>query len=196
MALIFHDVIAEEAVIGVWKIEEDEKEVLSQHPHLAEIVKNYSRPERRMEKLSAYLLLYSLQADAQLLIGHNPDGKPLLDGWHISVSDTRGFVAVVLSKTNSVGIDIEFISNRVDRIAKRFIRPDEMADNTMKRLLTWSVKEAVYKYCSEEHLDYFDMRLHPFDLSQNGIIEVDNLKNNTTLRVRYIVTSDYVLAYL
>ena len=196
MALIFRDEIAGEAVIGIWKIEEDENEVLSRYPHLADIVKPYARSERRMEKLAAYLLLYSLQTDAHLLISHNAEGKPLLDGWHISVSDTRGFVAVILSKTRHVGIDIEFVSNRVDRIANRFIREDELAVNTMSRLLTWSVKEAFYKCFSEEHLDYFDMRLHPFELAQEGVIETDNLKSGSTHRVRYIVTPDYVLTYI
>ena len=38
---------------------------------------------------------------------HNEDGKPMVEGYHISITHTIGYVAVILSQNYEVGIDIE-----------------------------------------------------------------------------------------
>ena len=100
---------------------------------------------------------------------------------------------MLLSTSEQVGLDIEYRSDRVERIASRFIRPDEMADSTDKKLLLWSAKEAVYKLFSEDNLLFFDMRATAIG---NGQLRLENLKRNIVVDVCYEFTDDYVLTYV
>src|SRR3712207_4185043 len=62
-------------------------------------------PSRRLEMLAVYRLLAHMTGRCDLLIGHDGNGKPLLDGWHVSVSHTRGWAALMLSRGGEVAID-------------------------------------------------------------------------------------------
>lgn len=60
---------------------------------------------------------------------------------------------MILSPASAVGIDIERYSSRVDRVASRFLRDDEVVlpfrgETLWSLLLHWSAKETVYK-CME-----------------------------------------------
>ena len=89
-------------------------------------------------------------------IGYEDSGKPyLVDGsFYISISHTKGYVAVILSSEVPVGIDIEQYGKRIHKVIDRFIRPDEQVgsyqgDITWGLLLHWSAKETVFKYMKD-----------------------------------------------
>ena len=100
---------------------------------------------------------------------------------------------MILSQTRPVAVDIEYLSDRVNKIAHKFIRPDETAVDTMSRLIHWSVKETVYKYFSDEDLQYFEMRLQ--DVTSDKC-KVENLKTKKTVEAKFVINSSYVLSYL
>lgn len=184
--------------LGVWKIQETEAEFYHLYPSLypfsKELSSRYHNECRRVEFLAVRALVHEMAPDTDIDIQHNSTGKPLLPGWNISISHTRGFAAVILSQESVVGVDIEYFSDRVKRVASRFIRPDEMALDLPHQLIHWSAKETVYKYDSEEDLRYKEMRLEPFQLS-DGYCLVDNLKSQWKVKVFFEVTSDYVLTF-
>lgn len=150
---------------------------------------------RRLETLAVYRLLAHMTGRHDLLIGHDANGRPMVEGWQASVSHTRGWAALMLSRSCAVAVDIEYVSDRVNRIAPRFIRPDENADSLFGRLVHWSAKEAVYKLLSAEHLQYFEMRLRPFTLLEKGRVEVEDLKDPKMVEVSYEATPAFVLTY-
>lgn len=154
-----------------------------------------SSAARRCETLAVYALLDYMLGCNDLLIGHDKSGKPVLPGWEISVSHTKGWAALILSKTKRVAVDIEYMSDRVSRVADRFIRSDENSDGLHVQLVNWSAKETVYKFLHEENLQYFEMRLRPYCLDVQGRVEVEDLKNAKTVGVDYEINSDYVLTY-
>lgn len=149
---------------------------------------------RKIERLVTYQLLNALTGLDQVEIKHDKAGKPLIDGYEISLSHTRGWAAMIISEHYQTGIDVEYISDRVNRVASRFIRSDEDCEGLEKRLVNWCAKEALYKMRSAEHLQYFDMRLHPFSLS-NGFVNTDDLKRGDTVRIDFEHTADYVLTW-
>ncbi len=166
--------------------------------------------KRLKEELCVYALLTAMTGNDHLVIGHEPSGKPQLEGWSISISHTRGWVAIILSTGFQVGIDIEYTSDRVGKVVDRFIREDEQRDTLSQQLINWSAKETVYKLFSEQKLDYFDMRLHSLPseidlvldgkahVAKDGVegsVMVDVLKTNGAVAVHYELTSDYVLTY-
>ena len=79
-------------------------------------------------------------------------------------------------------------------ITHKFIRKDEIAPDIDSQLINWSVKETVYKYFSEQSLQYFDMKLMPFEEFENTK-RVFNLKMNSYLDVYYELNDKYVLTY-
>lgn len=123
------------------------------------------------------------------LVEHNEDGKPMIEGYHISISHTLGYVAVILSRDYEVGVDIEYISDRVNRISSRFLRDDEVFADTTDKLIAWCAKETMYKLFSSEHLALKDIKVDP----QSCL--VTNMKRNITLQFQCECSSKYILTY-
>lgn len=182
-------------LLGCWKVEESYEELISHFGHLEKVVSRYKNLNRRRDKLCVYALLYQMTGDTSLIISHNDDGKPFIEGWNISISDTKGYVAVMISRNERVGVDIEYVSNRISKVADRFIRDDEEAESVGKQMVHWCAKEAVYKLFSEMHLGYFDMRLIPFPLRSSGDFVVEIAKISQRINVSYIINDFFVLTW-
>lgn len=122
-------------------------------------------------------------------LSHNENGKPLIKDWNLSISHTKGFLVIILSKIFRVGIDIEYRSERVKRIAKRFLRTDEFYTNTEQLLTIWCAKETIYKLLSEERLTYQEIKVDPLR---------ETAMNMRTNRLYPFVTKyykDYIITY-
>ncbi len=127
-----------------------------------------------MEWLSVRVLLYAmLQEDKE--IGYSPEGKPYLTdhSFFISISHTKGYVAVMLASSVPAGIDIEQYAQRVHKVSDRYIRSDEQTepyqdDMTWGLLLHWSAKEAVFKRMENADADLRKLRLTHFYSSRGG----------------------------
>ena len=195
MALVFLNRNIPDTLVGVWKVEERIEDLLSLYPYLQIEITKYTNVSKQLNKLCEYMLLYGMTGEEGLFVEHDMRGKPLLKNWNISMSDTRGYVAICLSRTCRVGVDIEYLSNRVSKIAERFIRTDEQARDVREQLLHWCAKETVYKYYSEQILDYFEMRLKTFEMAEQGTVAVENLKNMETLPVSYLFMDKALLTY-
>jgi 4'-phosphopantetheinyl transferase len=120
-------------------------------------------------------------------IEHNVAGKPLLSGTNISISHTCGYAAILLSQQHEVGVDIEYLSERINKIAPRFLRPDEKAYTTEERLVNWCAKEAAYKLYSEDNLTYQEMRV--------GDERIDNLRREVSVEYTKRLNDSYCLVY-
>lgn len=183
--------------LGIWAIEETVEQLFEQYPHLKDLKvyldEKYKNEGRKKEILAVRALLYEMtHEESSKRISHEPSGKPLLKGYFISISHTKGYAAVIMSKTRNVAVDIEYVSDRVSKIVDKFIRSDEDSSTIEVQLKNWCAKETVYKYFSEEDLQYSEMRLH--DLSSSHAL-VDDLKIKKTIDVFFDTNSQYVLAY-
>ncbi|MDY3979820.1 MAG: 4'-phosphopantetheinyl transferase superfamily protein [Tidjanibacter sp.] len=101
-------------------------------------------------------------------LNYTPQGAPLIvdpEGKvaFLSVSHTRRSVAVFLSKT-PCGIDIESAERNFDRVAKRYIAPEEellaaaLGDDF--KAIVWCAKEALFKWGGRSGVDFLhDVRL-------------------------------------
>ncbi len=197
MPVVYIKEVAPEVKLGLWKMEETVLQFLSDSSDMSKLfdveISAYKSEVRRLEKLAVYSLLWKM-TNSKVTVSHNEDGKPIVDGYNISISHTRGYASVILSKLKNVAVDIEYYSDRVARIADKFIREDEIATDIASQLINWSVKETVYKYFSEQNLQYFDMKLIPFEEFENTK-RVLNLKTSSYLDVYYELNNEYVLTY-
>jgi phosphopantetheine--protein transferase-like protein len=113
--------------------------------------------------------------------------KPFLpdEQYHFSISHCSDYATAIVSSNNRVGVDVEVITPRVERIKHKFLHADELRFvNTLLpsrqvELLTilWSAKEAMYKWYGAGEVDFSDMmRTFPFQLSAAGEIEAVFMK--------------------
>lgn len=198
MPLLSIEELTSGARLGIWKMDETPEELLSADASLSEVyasTKSLQSYKRRLEKLSVHALLYEMTGLRGSVISHDALSRPFISGYNISISHTRGYAAVIISRAMNVGIDIEYISERVNRVVSKFMRDDEMTPDTTSRLINWSAKETIYKLFSEEDLQYFDMRLQPFGVENEGFVIVEDLKIPKRQKVNYRVSDDYVLTY-
>lgn len=200
--------------LGVWKIDEME--------HLDGLcpptVRSWLREKcetRRNETFAVYALLHELTGRRDLIIAHEPSGKPFLqtlDGCtyqcQISVSHTHGYASVIISSKRPVAIDIEYYSDRIMRIARRFLRPDEMDDIVhagnasgnnaalTHLLIYWCAKETIYKLYSDEALTFQNIRVNRIaEIEPEGQTVCHNLILNETRVCHYTQNTEYVMTY-
>lgn len=124
---------------------------------------------RRAEWLAVRLLVKELFG-AGCEVAYHPTGRPCLKNGtaHISISHTKGFAAVAYHYETPIGIDIEYISSRVERIASRFTTRDEASyidrhDESVRQmyhLINWSAKETLYKLFDSPSMAEFKEVFH------------------------------------
>lgn len=167
--LFYQHIINETTRLGIWKIEEDENFFLSKVP----LQRNITHPHKRLQHLAGRYLLQFLFPDFpydEILIADTR--KPYLpnEQYHFSISHCGEYAAAIVSSTHRVGIDIEIPSDKVERIAHKFVHEDEklflvnseqLAVNSLpftphRSLLTimWSAKEALFKWYSLGNVDF------------------------------------------
>lgn len=194
--------------LGLWQMDESPEQLFDLYPHLlpyrSSLDDKYKNDGRKLEFLAIRALMYEMLrvngASKGLLshagdFTHNGQGKPLFRGYHVSISHTKGYAALILSKKSEVAVDIEYMSDRVERIASKFLRKDERADSLDAKLVHWCAKETVFKLFSEEYLLFEDMRVKPFDTMADWACDVENLKSGKTARVDFELAMDFVLTY-
>lgn len=194
--------------LGLWQMDEEVEQLFEQYPHLqayrSSLEAKYKNDGRKLEFLAIRALMYEMLkangASKGLLshagdITHNEAGKPLFRGYHISVSHTKGYAALILSRNQEVAVDIEYFSDRVERISSKFLRKDENASDLDSMLVHWCAKETVYKLFSDDNLKFEDMRVKPFDTMSDWACDVENLKNKKVAHVDFELTMEFVLTY-
>lgn len=194
--------------LGLWQMDESPEQLFDLYPHLlpyrSSLDDKYKNDGRKLEFLAIRALMYEMLrvngASKGLLshagdFTHNGQGKPLFRDYHVSISHTKGYAALILSKKSEVAVDIEYMSDRVERIASKFLRKDERADSLDSKLVHWCAKETVFKLFSEENLLFEEMRVKPFDTMSDWACDVENLKSGKTARVDFELAMDFVLTY-
>ncbi|MBM6992756.1 MAG: 4'-phosphopantetheinyl transferase superfamily protein [Prevotella sp.] len=192
MPLYRDEKIGDAARLCIWQITESIEDLPM--PLQADLSALHSESRRR-EVMAIYALLSYMTDRTDLVICHDSTGRPILPGWNLSISHTKGWAVLVMSRTKAVAVDIEFFSDRVSRVTDRFVRPDENKDSLEVQLINWSAKETVFKFLYDEDLEYFEMRLKSFDRQPKGRVEVEDLKCPKSVWVDFEVTPDYVLTY-
>lgn len=192
-------------VWGIWKMEEDPGLLLSQLENKQDLVdffQTVTSSARILERIAVRVLLKALLGNEKT-INYHPNGKPYFEDQsiNISISHTKDYVAVILSQSPLLGIDVEYISDRVKRIRRRFVSESEYIDpenETVHLLLHWSGKETMYKALSKEEIDLIDnFHIQKFTPEKEGFFEAFETftEDKLQFKIRYIVTDDYVVTF-
>ncbi|MEO6329042.1 MAG: 4'-phosphopantetheinyl transferase superfamily protein [Ginsengibacter sp.] len=202
MPLFYQHTINDGVKIGVWHIVEPESFFLNKVP-LPNIITHW---HKRLQHLAGRYLLQELYPDFPYhLIEIADTRKPFLpnEEYHFSVSHCGDCAAVIISKTNRVGVDIEISAPKIERIKYKFLNNQELYlhPEAGKKLLTlfWSAKEAVYKWYGEGEVDFKKhINITQADITLNGgIILCEFSKEEVIfLSVSYIFFGEICLAWI
>ncbi len=192
---------------GVWKMEETVEELLgcfSDPAVYLPLLEEKKTGIRKKEWLAVRVLLKELLGTEQTIAYHS-NGAPYLpdSSWHISISHTKEYVAVILDPVYPVGIDIEYISERIFKVRDRFMGPEEIAaidpaNEIPHLLLYWCAKESLFKVMGEENVDFSEMlHIDPFSYQPAGQFSATETRTpaQKRYRIHYLVTSQFVLTY-
>src|SRR5262249_14721760 len=129
MPLFFHK-SSPDFQIGIWKMDEplaDLLNMVSLSAKDAEVFNTFRNEYRQREWLTTRKLVNALLSRSENSIAYHNNGKPYLvnSDLAISISHTRDFVAVLLTKHANAGIDLETVQQRIEQIAKKFISTQE-----------------------------------------------------------------------
>lgn len=138
---------------------------------------------RRTEWIAVRLLVKELFG-SESEVAYHATGRPYLkdNAIHISISHTKKFAAVAYHYNRPIGMDVEYVSSRVERIAHRFTSTEEALyieacseqQQQLYHLVNWSVKEALYKLFDSSSLADFKNAFHiaPYNLWTDSTLSV------------------------
>lgn len=208
MPLKFHRKLQPEGELGLWTIAEPEVFFLEQlllskreEEYIAEM-----KGHRRLEWLAGRWLLHKMSGRMERGACIKDEfGKPHLEGslYEISISHSRELVAV-MAAPRSVGVDIQKLVGKIERLAHKYMRPEELASleeaSRLEHLhVYWGAKECLYKAYGRRQLDFrAHIHIDPFayDL-QNGRCtgKVQKDAYECFFELYYEMIEDFMLVY-
>ncbi len=198
MAIFYQKDIYPTTRLAIWKIEETESFFLESVP----LSRQVTHPHKRLQHLAGRFLLQYLYPDFPIrLIQIADTRKPYLkdEKYHFSISQCGDYAAVIASKTERVGIDIEVPIDKILRIKNKFVNEKELELLHPKTIYDytkiWSAKEAVFKWYGKGNVDFrkqIHLRPSDFENAFNCFFQ----KSNQEIMVNTTERSDIVLSYI
>ena len=210
MAIAYRMQVDDDTEFALWKIEE-EAESLYNQLQLNETEKAYvesiGNGKRHLHWLRHRVLLRTMLNTADYIDCQvDSHGKPYQVDipYHISLSHSFDYAAVMISKSKAVGIDIEVISPKGERIAHKFLKDSELAfikpEHRVEQLyICWCAKEAVYKCNGRKEVSFLDhIFLEPFEGHESGTLQAKILRDdyNMDFDVHYLHFDNYMIGYV
>lgn len=188
--------------LGIWRIEED----ISFFKNRIESNSQINNEGKRLQWFATRYLAQHVFGEP-IEVSNYANGKPHIINsiQHISISHTANFAGVVISNTHNVGIDIEFINPKIERIAHKFLTPAETElidsnERIEKLILYWSAKESLFKFYGLGAIDFkTQLIVTPFNLQPEGMLSAKIIGKERpfeNLNVKYEFFDNHVLTYI
>ena len=195
---------SQSSMLVFWRIEldSDDLKLINRLPSSDRvIVLKATTKKQRRERLSSRLCAKEILKEDYQGIDYLESGKPFLVNnlRNLSISHSKDVVCLALSDIDEVGIDIQLVSEKIKRVAKRVFNEDELTwanDDIGQLTELWCIKEAVYKAAQLKGLDFrsgilIQPNLGFFDVTVNNLLVKKKYKVKTMRFEAYYVS--YVL---
>lgn len=195
--------------LGVWHITESEEELrnITSVPtdELEEI--SYIKSESLRKQKLAVRALIDVMFEEKVYLSHHDNGKPYIENCatNISITHTENYVAVILSETEDVGIDIESLGRDFSAVEKKALSEDEIDDlDDEKRneqlAIYWCAKEAIYKMQSQPDVDFAEqIEISRFRPKEDGELEatfIDKDGYEEDMDLEYMTFDGHILVWV
>ncbi|GAA4030086.1 hypothetical protein GCM10022409_12910 [Hymenobacter glaciei] len=209
------------AVLGLWHLTETPAELWAELPNptaYQPLLPATADAKRQAQWLAGRRLAHRLFGEfpelspSEVLVQNDATGRPWLAGAStetvVSLSHSGEWVAAVLARGGRAGVDVEFIRDKAQRLAGKFLAESEWeharavtADSATEThyTLLWSAKEALYKLAAQRGIIFRQqLLLHEFSPQTSGEIPATLVLHGAQTRHRICYTQPapgYVLTY-
>jgi 4'-phosphopantetheinyl transferase EntD len=207
MGLVIKRLVDDDCILGIWQINEDYDTLLSRLkllPDEQDTLISFQNYQRKLEWLSVRVLINELLQHESRIV-YNAEHKPFLfdNSYNISISHSKNLTSILASKTKKVGIDLEFMSHQIIKIAHKFINENEqITKNPDQRKLHlyihWCAKEALYKICDKQDINFKqNLTIEPFKVSKEGTLKgtLKNKYGREQFLLSYFLLDNYVIVW-
>jgi len=207
MGLLIKQNIDDDCVLGIWEVTENYDYLFSRLlllPEEINTLNSFQNRIRSIEWLSVRVLLNEI-AGKNLSVYYNGNRKPFIRGnsYNISISHSKDFTSVLLSKKRKVGIDLEYMSHRISNIESKFINENEVITENKSRkkyhlYIHWCAKEALYKICDKQDINFKkNLTIEPFIPREKGYISgwVNNKYMDEKFQLFYFTIKNYIIVW-
>ena len=207
MAVVFS--IQNEAgnIVAVWEIVENEDDLIKKFPFndkmTSQIIK-FRNQSRKLEWLASRALLYQYTGLIPNVEYKEESGQPYIQGFNknISITHTVGYAAIAISDSSPAGVDIERPRERILRVAKKFVHPDEYSYIPKNKeisyyTLIWCAKETLFKMIKRGGVIFNEeLYISPFNVESEGVLNAKESNGTITEYIlQYITTPDFYLVW-
>ena len=157
---IFKEIISEQTQILIWKYSEEEEfsaDLISDEKEFENL--KQKSPKRLIEKQMVRHMLKKIMPNHK--IRYHENGQPYLEPFDKFVSVSHSFPYAVLAiSEKKIGVDIEQVKDRIDKIKHKFLHPTEIdwlsrAESGIEHLTAiWCIKEALFKIHSSKQWSF------------------------------------------
>ena len=157
---IFKEIISKQTQILIWKYSEEEKfsaDLISDEKEFENL--KQKSPKRLIEKQMVRHMLKKIMPNHKMRYHEN--GQPYLEPFDKFVSVSHSFPYAVLAiSEKKIGVDIEQVKDRIDKIKHKFLHPTEIdwlgrVEPGIEHLTAiWCIKEALFKIHSSKQWSF------------------------------------------
>ncbi len=190
----------------VWNTTEPLDELLrnvSLTPNELARLDSFGSQSRKIEFVATRCLV-QLTLGQNVQIDNDEHGKPHLinSDLNISISHTKAYVGILLGDNHSVALDMEYLSDRVNRIASRFLSEEELEniddENKILHLYQhWCAKECLIKMYGKKDVHLIDeLKISPFSSGDSNFFgQVCRTDFSETYTFQYLQFENHLLVY-
>ena len=172
---------------------------------------NFYERENKKENLhwlASRALITFIFPNKKVEVSKNEFNKPSLkiddEEYHISITHSFQFAAILVNRNKTVAIDMEKLDERIQRVKHKFMCEDELEylnkeDESNMLVTIWSAKETLYKFYGKKELDFkLNLKIEAFNFQSKfeltGLIKKENFKGSFKINVE--VFDGYVLTFI
>lgn len=179
-------------------VEQKKKE---NHPNLIGGEKSFFEKltieKRKQEFLQARVIRDQIVDGTEII--YNEDGKPFLkdNSQFISISHSENYIGMVCAPFN-IGMDIEEINERVNKIKNRFLNEQEIESfgkDTLSLTIAWTIKEALFKLNDRKGIDFRKELLIKEKINDTYLCQMLELDGWHSVRIKVIQKENLIISY-
>lgn len=199
----------EQLSVYVWELIEGDDWLLKRAELTSFEVSRFNefRSESRKRQWLAVRTLANKVFGRKVLIEYDSEGRPSIkDEGGISISHTEKFVALLVGRSNYLGVDIESVNRNYSRIKSKFVTDDEsylFSANGFWEVqylpIIWSAKEAAFKAACRSELDFTrDISVKAVSSNEKqtaGSLDISLIPSVADGKFKFCLLDDHVIVW-
>ncbi len=153
----------------------------------------YGSEKRRLEFYFTRKLWNEFQPGE--IVKYSKTGKPIIENGYLSISHSHNCIAIAYSSQYELGLDIEPVSEKINKVRHKFLHPKEAFYDLKNLTKAWCIKEAVYKLMDMDDVFFMDnIYLSSVQNNQYAQIDIDGIEIKPQFKIMEL-KNDMMLAW-